>query len=55
MNYKIKEGIEFRPYGDASLITSEQLTDELAEYFIKKNPKLLNTVIVKIKTKKDGN
>lgn len=45
--YKIIEGQELRPNGPKSLIKPEDLTDELAEFFIKKNPALLGTVIQK--------
>jgi hypothetical protein len=44
--YSIKEGVSFRPYGEKSLITSEMLTDEMAQMFLKKDPSLLGTVIV---------
>lgn len=50
--YIIAEGAELRPYGPKSLIKAEDLTDELAELFIKKNPLLLGTVILKIDEKK---
>lgn len=46
--YKIIEGQELRPNGPKSLIKPEDFTDELAEFFIKKNPALLGTVIEKI-------
>lgn len=46
--YKIIEGRELRPNGPKSLIKPEDLTDELAEFFIKKNPALLGTIIEKI-------
>jgi predicted HAD superfamily phosphohydrolase len=50
--YKIIEGRELRPNGPKSLIKPEDLTDELAEFFIKKNPALLGTIIEKIATVK---
>jgi hypothetical protein len=49
--YSIKEGVDFRPYGPNSLITNDQLTDELAAHFIKKNPSLLGSVILENKVK----
>lgn len=45
--YKIKEGVTFRPYGSFTEIKGEQLTDAMAEMFIKKNPFLLGKVIIK--------
>ena len=45
--YKIAEGAELRPSGPKSLIKAEDLTDELAEFYISKNPSLLGTVIIK--------
>lgn len=50
--YSIKEGVTFRPYGIKSLVTDAQLTDEVAEIFLKKNPSLLGTVIVENKKAK---
>lgn len=46
--YKIIAGKELRPNGPKSLVKSEDLTDELAEFYIKKNPALLGTIIEKI-------
>lgn len=42
--YRIKEGVEFKPYGERSLITNQHLTDEMAEMFISKDKTLLGTV-----------
>lgn len=42
--YKIKEGVIFRPYGAMSSITNENLTDSMAEMFLKKNPSLLHSI-----------
>lgn len=53
--YSIKEGVLFRPYGERSLITNDQLTNEMAEMFLRKDPTLLGSVIVenkKAETKK---
>lgn len=46
--YKIKDGVIFRPYGANSRLTNENLTDEIAQLFIKKNPSLLGSVFEKI-------
>lgn len=51
-NYRIKDGVAFRPYGSGSLLTNENLSDAIAEMFISKNPKLLNTVFEKVETEK---
>lgn len=32
--YKLKEGVVLRPYGESSLIDNDNLTDELAVYFL---------------------
>lgn len=47
-NYKIKDGVIFRPYGAGSLLTNENLSDAIAEMFISKKPSLLNTVFEKV-------
>lgn len=49
--YKIIEGVVFRPYGANSQLTNENLTDEIAQLFIKKNPSLLGTVFIDIQNK----
>lgn len=54
-NYKIIEGKELRPSGPKSFVSPEDLTDELAEFYIKKNPALLGTVIEKIGSNKVEN
>lgn len=51
--YSIKEGVEFKPYGDKSLLTNDKLTDALAEHFIKKDPSLLGSVFIKSDDKKN--
>jgi hypothetical protein len=45
--YRIIEGVKFSPYGERSLITNENLTDEIAELFIGRDAKLLGTVFEK--------
>lgn len=42
--YRIKEGVAFKPYGERSLITNENLTDAMAEMFIARDKELLGTV-----------
>lgn len=32
--YRLKDGVEIRPFGPSSLITNENLTDAMAEYLI---------------------
>lgn len=52
-SYKLKSGIELRPYGVNSLVTAENLTDEIAELLIKKGRANKEDFI--IKNKKYGN
>lgn len=35
--YKLKEGVELRPYGANSLITNDNLTDSIAEHLLSTN------------------
>jgi Mg2+/Co2+ transporter CorB len=32
--YKLKEGVVLKPYGDRSIITDENITDEIVEFLI---------------------
>jgi len=50
--YKIIEGVKFAPYGERSLITNENLTDEIAEMFISKDKSLLGKVFELTKAEK---
>ena len=51
--YKLKEGEVLRPYGVNSLVTNENLTDQMAELFIKKGRAKKEQFI--IKNSKNGN
>ena len=34
MEYRLKEGVELRPYGPTSLVNNDNLTDEIAVYLL---------------------
>ena len=51
--YKIKEGVVFKPYGERSSITNENLTDAMAEMFIAKDETLLGKIFEKVSGKKE--
>jgi hypothetical protein len=51
--YKIKEGVVFKPYGERSSITNENLTDAIAEMFIAKDKTLLGKVFEKVSVKNE--
>jgi len=50
--YKLKEGVILQPYGVNSKITNDNLTDEIAELFIKKGKASKNDFIL-LKTKQN--
>lgn len=51
--YRIKDGVVFKPYGERSSITNENLTDEIAEMFIAKDKTLLGKIFEKVSEKKE--
>ena len=52
MKYKLIEGAVYYPFGlNCQPLTSEMLTDEIAEFLLAKDPELLGTVIEKKKKK----
>lgn len=53
MKYKLIEGAVYYPFGlNCQPLTSEMLTDNMAEFLLAKDPELLGTVIELIKNKK---
>ena len=52
MKYKLIEGAVYYPFGlNCNPLTSEMLTDDIAEFLLAKDPELLGTVI-ELKSKK---
>lgn len=51
--YRIKDGVVFKPYGERSSITNENLTDEIAEMFIAKDKTLLGKIFEKVSGKNE--
>jgi len=49
MIYKLKDGVVIRPYGINSIVTKENLTDEIAELLIKKDKAKKTDFIIKQK------
>ena len=46
MKYKLIEGAVYYPFGlNCQPLTSEMLTDDIAEFLLAKDPELLGTVI----------
>lgn len=50
--YKLKDGIILRPYGQFSLVDNSNLTDLMAELFIKKGKAKKEDFIIKQTTQK---
>lgn len=52
MKYKLIKGAVYYPFGlNCNPLTSEMLTDDMAEFLLAKDPELLGTVIELIKKK----
>ena len=53
--YTLKEGVVLQPYGVNSLVTEENLTDEIAELLIKKGKATKEDFIIKLTKQKQKN
>lgn len=54
-NYKLKEGVICKPYGVNSLLTNDNLTDEIAIFLIETKKVAKENFIITNNKKKNGN